>query len=165
MDQLSARERVHCANLYIYLVIAGSAIPMLFFAFVAAPYVNFVHLNIPVFARQSREHAIQYATNLPPTATLYINTMKFSTGPRLTKVRLGDLASAKSGLPPVNFRLRYHRKSTTINGFLEQHKFFAEPVCPPGPPSRAFFPQVWETVFKTIQTQRPMIPKNVKSEM
>ncbi|KAK1142849.1 hypothetical protein N8T08_007283 [Aspergillus melleus] len=145
-------------------VIAASAIPMIFVAYVAAPYVNFIHLSLPVFARQSREHAIQYAMNLPPTATLYINTMKFSAGPRLTKVRLADLGPYKSGFPPVNFRLRYNRDSTTVNSLFDQHKFFTEPTCPPGPPSRAFFPQVWETVFKNIQSQRLGYPKNIKSE-
>ncbi|PLB54586.1 hypothetical protein P170DRAFT_470047 [Aspergillus steynii IBT 23096] len=147
-------------------IIAGSAIPMLFVAFVAAPYVNFIHLSLPVFARQSREHALQYALNPPPTATLWINTMKFSAGPRLTKVRLADLGPHKSGFPPVNFSLRFQRQpATTINSIFDQTKFFAEPQCPPGPPARAFYPQAWETMFKNIQSQRPGYRKNVKSEI
>lgn len=139
---------------------------MLFVASVAAPYVNFIHLGLPVFARQSREAALQYALNAPPTATVWINTMKFSAGPRLTKVQLGELGPSKSEFPPANFSIRYQRYPSTVhNSFFAQKKFFTEPTCPPGPPARAFYPQVWETMFKNIQNQRPGYRQNVKSEI
>ncbi|GFG11228.1 hypothetical protein IFM5058_05320 [Aspergillus udagawae] len=82
-------------------VVAGGALPMLFVAYTSAPFVNFVHLALPVFARRSREQTLQYAKNLPPTATLYINTMKFTTIPRQTEVRLGDLVRDKALLRPT----------------------------------------------------------------
>ncbi|KAL2814300.1 hypothetical protein BJX63DRAFT_431456 [Aspergillus granulosus] len=82
-------------------VIIGGAIPMLFVSYTSAPFVNFVHLALPVSVRRSREQALQYAKQLPPTATLYINTMKFTTIPRQTQVRLGDLVPDKSKLRPI----------------------------------------------------------------
>ncbi|KAG2420826.1 hypothetical protein HFD88_000440 [Aspergillus terreus] len=85
-------------------IIVGGSLPMLFVAYTAAPYVNFVHLALPVFARRSREQAIQYAKNLPPTATLYINTMRFTTIPRQTEVQLGDLVRDRKLFRPITFR-------------------------------------------------------------
>ncbi|KAF4214126.1 hypothetical protein CNMCM6805_008308 [Aspergillus fumigatiaffinis] len=97
-------------------VVVGGALPMLFVAYTSAPFVNFVHLALPVFARRSREQTLQYAKNLPPTATLYINTMKFTTIPRQTEVRLGDLVRDKALLRPADSNL------TTAEAKLENPK-------------------------------------------
>ncbi|RHZ72911.1 hypothetical protein CDV55_103626 [Aspergillus turcosus] len=94
-------------------VVVGGALPMLFVAYTSAPFVNFVHLALPVFARRSREQTVQYAKNLPPTATLYINTMKFTTIPRQTEVRLGDLVRDKALLRPNNSLLSQSFTSPT----------------------------------------------------
>ncbi|KAI9371955.1 hypothetical protein BJX61DRAFT_534352 [Aspergillus egyptiacus] len=132
-------------------VMAAGALPMLFVSYTAAPYVNFVHLALPFSARRSREKAIQYAKNLPPTATLYINTMKFSTIPRQTEVRLGDLVPDKSLVRPVSFRnknpapLPFWRIKT-----LQQ--FYTANKSNPGKESATFYPGLWEHVYEQIHT-------------
>ncbi|THC99714.1 hypothetical protein EYZ11_000764 [Aspergillus tanneri] len=139
-------------------LVLGSAIPMVFVAYTGAPFVNFVHLALPVFARQSREKTIQYAKNLPPTATLYINTMKISTGSFQTSVRLGDLAYATDRFRPVTFQITKEPLPGRLT-WLTPRKFFAEPHSSPGHPAPAFYPQLWEPVYKQIQSRRLPVKK------
>ncbi|KAJ5156681.1 hypothetical protein N7492_009484 [Penicillium capsulatum] len=114
------------------LVIAGGAVPMVFVAYTSAPYVNFVHLTIPAFARRSREAALQYAKELPPTAILHLNTMRFNTIPRQTAVRLGDLVADKQALRP----------------------FYTAETSQRGRDSSAFYPELWQHIYPKIQTQK-----------
>ncbi|EYE99711.1 uncharacterized protein EURHEDRAFT_444938 [Aspergillus ruber CBS 135680] len=132
-------------------VVAGGTIPMLFVAYTSAPFVNFVHLALPVFARRSREQAIQYARTLPPTATLYINTMKFTTIPRQTEVRVGDLVADKALLRPVSFRNRNPAplpwwKGSTLKQFWTMEKSQS------GKQSTTFYPELWGHVYRQIQS-------------
>lgn len=124
---------------------------MLFVAYTSAPFVNFVHLALPVFARRSREQAIQYARTLPPTATLYINTMKFTTIPRQTEVRVGDLVADKALLRPVSFRNRNPAplpwwKGSTLKQFWTMEKSQS------GKQSTTFYPELWGHVYRQIQS-------------
>ncbi|ODM23784.1 hypothetical protein SI65_01373 [Aspergillus cristatus] len=135
-------------------VVAGGTIPMLFVAYTSAPFVNFVHLALPVFARRSREQALQYAKNLPPTATLYINTMKFTTVPRHTEVRVGDLVADKALLRPVSFRNQNPAPLPWWQGrTLKQ--FWAMEKSKPGKQSTTFYPELWEYVYRQIQNNVP----------
>ncbi|PWY86002.1 hypothetical protein BO70DRAFT_288846 [Aspergillus heteromorphus CBS 117.55] len=130
---------------------AASTIPMIFVMYTSAPFVNFIHIALPVFARRSRETALEYAKNLPPTATLYINTMKVTTVPKLTEVRLGDLVASKSLLRPVSFANknpvpRPWWKGRTLS------QFYAAGKSHQGKQASGFFPEVWEHVYKQIQS-------------
>lgn len=140
--------------LILVAVVAGGTIPMLFVAYTSAPFVNFVHLALPVFARRSREQAIQYAKNLPPTATLYINTMKFTTIPRQTEVRVGDLLSDKALLRPVSFRNTNPAPLSWWQGRTLRH-FYAMEKSKPGKQSTTFYPELWEYVYRQIQNNVP----------
>lgn len=131
-------------------VIAGGAVPMLYVSYTAAPYVNFVHLALPAFARRSRETAIQYARNLPPTATLYINTMRFNTIPRQTVVRLGDLVAETDKTRPVTFRnLKPAPRPWWMGKAPTQ--FYTGHLSQPGRQSTAFYPELWPDVYHRIQ--------------
>lgn len=132
-------------------VVVGGALPMLFVAYTSAPFVNFVHLALPVFARRSREQTLQYAKNLPPTATLYINTMKFTTIPRQTEVRLGDLVRDKAVLRPVSFRNTNPAPLPWWAG-RTLRQFYTAEKSQPGKESSTFYPELWEHVYKQIQT-------------
>lgn len=141
-----------------YPVIAGGAIPMLFVSYTAAPYVNFVHLFLPAFARKSRETAIQYAKNLPPTATLYINTMRFNTIPRQSIMRLGDLVAESDKTRPVTFR---NTKPAPRPWYMGKatNQFFTEPSSRPGRQSTAFYPELWPSIYQRILSntrQKPL---------
>lgn len=131
-------------------IVVGGALPLVFVAYTSAPFVNYIHLALPVAARRSREQALQYAKNLPPIATLYINTMKFTTIPRQTEVRLADLVPDKSFLRPVSFRNKNPAplpwwKGKTIRQFYTAEK------SKPARASSTFYPELWEHVYKQIQ--------------
>ncbi|CAI7669182.1 unnamed protein product [Penicillium manginii] len=134
------------------LVIIGGAIPMLSFAYVSAPYVNFVHLALPAFARKSREMAVHYAKDLPPNAILYMNTMRWNTIPRQTTVRLGDLITDKHPVRPVTF---LNTKSTPLPWYRTKApaQFFTAEQSQPGRQTTAFYPELWPAIYKRIQSQ------------
>src|SRR6266487_1975598 len=66
-------------------------------AYIAGPFVNYIHLRVPAFARNSREMLIRYSKSLPKDAELDITTMNFIGKPRVTRVKVSDLR-------PVNQR-------------------------------------------------------------
>ena len=146
------RRRNHLSLTLFSLVVVGGALPMLFVSYTSAPYVNFVHLALPISVRRSREQAVQYAKKLPPTATLYINTMKFNTIPRQTEVRLADLVPDKSKIRPVSFRNQNPAPSPWWRGKTLQ-QFYTEEKSKPGKDSRTFYPELWEHVYKQVQNR------------
>ncbi|KAJ5108091.1 hypothetical protein N7456_004766 [Penicillium angulare] len=133
------------------LVIVGGAMPMLFVAYTSAPYVNFVHLALPSFARRSREAAVHYAKNLPPTATLYLNTMRFNTIPRTIPVRLGDVMPDKHAVRPVKFQNTNPAKRPWWMG-KHPTQFFTTDRSQPGRQSTAFYPEAWPDIYRRIQS-------------
>jgi hypothetical protein len=125
---------------------------MLFVSYTAAPFVNFVHLALPISVRRSREQAIEYAKNLPPTATLYINTMKFTTFARQTEVRLNQLVPDKSPIRPVTFRKQNTEPLPWWRG-KALSQFYATEKSKPGKQSTTFYPELWEHVYNQIRTR------------
>lgn len=125
---------------------------MLYIAYTAAPFVNYIHLALPPFARRSRENAIQYVKNLPPTATFYINTMRFTTIPRQTQVHMADLVPDKALLRPVSFRNKNPAPSSWWRGRTLRHFYTAE-KSQPGKVSSTFYPEMWEHIYKQIQSK------------
>uniref|UniRef100_A0A093V6Q0 60S ribosomal protein L6-1 n=1 Tax=Talaromyces marneffei PM1 TaxID=1077442 RepID=A0A093V6Q0_TALMA len=67
------------------LIVIGGALPLIFVAYTTAPFVNNIYIHLPIFARKSREAALEYVKNLPSSATLSIRTMKITTIPRTTE--------------------------------------------------------------------------------
>ncbi|CRL29883.1 unnamed protein product [Penicillium camemberti] len=131
-------------------VIAAGALPMLFVSYTAAPYVNFIHLALPAFARKSREAAVQYAKDLPPTAVLYLTSMRFNTIPRQTTVRLGDLVPFKDALRPVTFQNVNPSPQRWWQGRAPT-QFYTGTHSKPGRQTSAFFPELWNGIYQQIQ--------------
>ena len=130
----------------------GSALPLIFVSYTAAPYVNFIHLELPVIARRSRLEAIEFAKNLPPTAKLAISTTGASLIPRQTEVRLKDLVPDRSLLRPVSFRNKNPAplawwQGKTLQQFYTADKMKADQA------STRYFPGLWEHVYKQIQSR------------
>jgi len=71
--------------------IVGGAIPMLFVAYTTAPFVTYIHLRLPAFARRSRDGLIRYSKSLPADARIEFTTMKFSGRQGFTAMRVSDL--------------------------------------------------------------------------
>ncbi|KKA22579.1 hypothetical protein T310_3370 [Rasamsonia emersonii CBS 393.64] len=135
-------------------IVVGGALPLLFVAYTSAPFVNYIHLALPVAARRSREQAIQYAKNLPPYATLYINTMKFTTIPRQTEVRLADLVPDRTWSRPVSFRNQNPVPLPWWQG-RTLTQFYTTEKSKPARGTSTFYPEVWEHVYKQIQNNVP----------
>ncbi|KAJ5788269.1 hypothetical protein N7457_003259 [Penicillium paradoxum] len=135
-------------------VIAAGALPMLFVSYTAAPYVNFIHLALPAFARKSREAAAQYAKELPPTAVLYLTSMRFNTIPRQTAVRVGDLVPVKDALRPVTFQNLNPSPQRWWQGKAPV-QFYTGAHSKPGRQTSAFFPELWNSIYQQIQKAKP----------
>ncbi|GAM36882.1 hypothetical protein TCE0_022f06328 [Talaromyces pinophilus] len=78
------------------LIVIGGALPLIFVGYTTAPFVNNIYIHLPVFARKSREAALEYVKSLPSTATLSIRTMKITTIPRTTEILDYSSTSHKS---------------------------------------------------------------------
>ncbi|RAK86771.1 hypothetical protein BO79DRAFT_152920 [Aspergillus costaricaensis CBS 115574] len=128
----------------------GGTLPMIFILYTTAPFVVYVHVAIPAFARRSRETMIEYVKNLPPTATLYMTTIRSSSLPQQTEVRLGDLVLNKSFLRPVTFTNSKPAPSPWWAGKTPQH-FYTDVRAQRSTESPNYFPTLWDDVFKKIQ--------------
>ncbi|KAI5921119.1 hypothetical protein F4810DRAFT_385809 [Camillea tinctor] len=71
-------------------------IPLAFVAYTTAPFVTFIHLRLPPYARQSKELLARFVKHLPPDTELEITTMNFLAKPRISKVKISDLKPSKS---------------------------------------------------------------------
>ncbi|OJJ44599.1 hypothetical protein ASPZODRAFT_134682 [Penicilliopsis zonata CBS 506.65] len=130
------------------IIVCGS-IPMLFVGYTAVPFVNYIHLSLPMTARRSREQMLRYAKNLPPDAILHINTMRFTTYPRRADVKLADLVPDSDLLRPVSFRNVNPAPYQWWQG-KPTSQFYTSKESKMEKHSSAFYPELWEPVFKQI---------------
>lgn len=72
------------------LVVLIGAIPMGFMTLTTAPFVTYVHLALPPWARMSAARLHRLATNLPPSTVLDITTLRWI-WPRVTRLTAGEL--------------------------------------------------------------------------
>ncbi|RAH51381.1 uncharacterized protein BO95DRAFT_437538 [Aspergillus brunneoviolaceus CBS 621.78] len=130
------------------------AIPMLFMAYNGATFVCYIHLFLPMSARQSRQAAEDYARNLPPTARLFITTMAFSTRPIKREVHLKNLVPEVTLRRPVSFKDvgPESKKGYWTRGLTE---FWAAPKSHRGKQSTAFYPHLWPVVREQIERRAP----------
>ena len=76
---------------------------MLSVAYITSPFVNYIHLRLPAFARNSRDLLIRYSKSLPKDAEIDITTMNFIGKPRVTRMRVADLYQTKQKFGLVNY--------------------------------------------------------------
>ena len=86
----------------ILLAIVGGAIPLVFVAYTTNPFVNYVHVRLPVFARRSRVQLMQWSKTIAPDTEIGITTMHFYGRQRVTRMLLKDLRPARARLGVVN---------------------------------------------------------------
>jgi hypothetical protein len=92
-------------------VLLCGTIPMVVVAYLSSPFVNYIHLVLPTFARTSRDLMLRYSKNPPKDAMLDITTMNFIGKPRVSRVYISDLRPMKQRLGIVN----YVRDTKVIN--------------------------------------------------
>lgn len=76
---------------------------MLFVGYISGPFVTYIHLRVPAFARQSKEILLRYSKTLPKDAELDITTMNFIGKPRVARVQVGDLYPVRERFGQANF--------------------------------------------------------------
>src|ERR1700733_15250040 len=84
---------------------------MSFVGYISGPFVTYIHLRLPSFARNSREMLMRYSKNLPRDAELDITTMNFIGKPRVARVKVADLFPVKERFGQVN----YARDTKAVN--------------------------------------------------
>jgi len=76
---------------------------MIFVMHTTAPFVTYIHLRLPEFARQSRENLLRYSRHLPRNATVDITTLNMIGRPRVSRVGVGDLHPVGSRFSISNY--------------------------------------------------------------
>ncbi|KAI9882205.1 MAG: hypothetical protein M1823_006051 [Watsoniomyces obsoletus] len=83
-------------------VLLGGALPMIFVAYTTSPFVVYVHLRLPFYARRSHDILTRFSRTLAPTTELDITTMRFTGWSGITRVQLGELRPARKRLGVAN---------------------------------------------------------------
>lgn len=92
-------------------VLLSGAVPMIFVAYITSPFVNYIHLRLPNFARNSRDLLMRYSKNPPKDAQADITTMNFVGKPRVTRLEISELRAVKQRFGVGN----YSRDTKKIN--------------------------------------------------
>ncbi|KAI6250376.1 hypothetical protein HI914_01078 [Erysiphe necator] len=92
-------------------VAISGIIPMLFVAYVSGPFVTYIHLRIPNFARNSKEMIMRFAKSPPKDTELDFTTMNFFGKPQVVRIKLKHIQAKRSRFGMVNFV----RDTTEIN--------------------------------------------------
>ncbi|KAI1262807.1 hypothetical protein F5Y18DRAFT_144638 [Xylariaceae sp. FL1019] len=79
-----------------------AVVPLAFVAWTTSPFVTFIHMRLPPYARASEEALRRYIKTLPPQTELDITTMSIIAKPRMSTVQLGDLRVANKRIGNVN---------------------------------------------------------------
>lgn len=87
---------------------------MVFVAYITGPFVTYIHLRLPIFARQSRDMLMRYTKSLPNDAELDITTMNLVGKPRVSRLKVADLYPTKKRLGMAN----YARDTKLVNSKL-----------------------------------------------
>ncbi|KAI0976767.1 hypothetical protein F4678DRAFT_414432 [Xylaria arbuscula] len=95
--------------------------PLVFVAYITSPFVTFVHVRLPPFARQSAATARRYIANIPGDAELEMTTMSFIAKPRTSAVRLSELKPVNRRFGIVNMA----RDTTAENAARKWYRFRA----------------------------------------
>ncbi|KAF7856044.1 hypothetical protein EAF04_010000 [Stromatinia cepivora] len=84
-------------------VLLSGAVPMIFVAYITSPFVNYIHLKLPNFVRNSRDLLMRYSKNTPKDAQVDITTMNFVGKPRVTRLGISELEAVKQRFGVGNF--------------------------------------------------------------
>src|SRR6187402_31644 len=84
-------------------VMLSGVIPVVFVGYISGPFVTYIHLRLPLFARHSREMLMRYSKNLPRNSEIDITTMNFIGKPRVTRMTVGELYPVKERFGMANY--------------------------------------------------------------
>jgi hypothetical protein len=120
---------------------------MAFVAYITGPFVTYVHLRLPAYARHTRDMLMRYTKSLPTDASLDITTMNFIGRPRVTRVKVHELHAVKERLGMAN----YARSTKLLNS--KRPWYFPRAVRQFGihsNPRRIMGGEVWQNIANRI---------------
>ncbi|OTB05693.1 hypothetical protein M426DRAFT_319681 [Hypoxylon sp. CI-4A] len=127
----------------------SAIVPLVFVAYTTSPFVSFIHMRLPPFARQSEDMLRRFVRALPPTTELDVTTMSFIAKPRVSRVRVGDLYPASRRFGIANLA----RDTAAENAGRRWYMFRAVADFNAQSNTVTRVPWVWESVLGTIQKQ------------
>jgi len=131
-------------------VLVSGTVPLVAVAYLTSPFVNYIHLRLPIFARYSKDLLLRYSKSLPPTAELDITTMNFIGKPKVTRMKITDLQSKKQRFGMVNFV----RKAGTEDVTKKRAWYLGKPPTRfgvHGGRTKILGGEVWENVRRGVE--------------
>ncbi|KAI6083543.1 hypothetical protein F4821DRAFT_262793 [Hypoxylon rubiginosum] len=130
----------------------SAIVPLVFVAYTTSPFVSFIHMRIPPFARQSEDMLRRFVRTLPPTTELDVTSMSFIAKPRASKVKLEDLYRVNRRLGIVNLARDTKAENAARRWYMFRAvgNFSAQPSS--NTVTRASW--VWESIMNTIKTRQ-----------
>ena len=92
------------------IAVVCGAIPMVYVMYFTAPFVSYVHVRLPIYARRSREQLLRWAENMSPTTEIDMTTMRLYGRPQVSRMPLGELRTTKPSFGIANL-IRAQRPS------------------------------------------------------
>jgi hypothetical protein len=125
--------------------------PFLALAWRTRPFVTWIYLILPTFARQSPKAALEYARNLPDAARLQIHYIRTLGLPANVTVEMRDLKPVRSTrVRPVTFAWTGNRVDRGMLYRPNLTEFFVKETSGLGKERRDIIPGIWEPVYKRI---------------
>ncbi len=90
--------------LILFVVIVGSAIPMLVIMRATAPFVTFIHLKVPFYARRSKDHLARFVEKMPQHTEVDLTTIGHFGWPHVYRMPLFELRKAKFWFSAANMK-------------------------------------------------------------
>jgi hypothetical protein len=132
------------------LVITASTAPFFLVKFLARPFVSWIYLILPPYARQSPKAALEYSSNLPQNAVLQICFMRSSALTGQVEAIIADLVPRRGKWPPTTFEWIGRRVQTGTWFRGNPTRFFVNQRSGTGKAQRDTVPGIWENVYRRI---------------
>lgn len=113
---MSHFSKVLCAVLRFLQVVGASAVPLIYVMYYASPFVAYIHIKLPIFARRSREQLLKWAQSIPSNTELEMTTIKSYGSLRTTRMPISELRPIKARFGIENLaRVRSNLERTSIS--------------------------------------------------
>ena len=97
-------------------VVGASAVPLMYVMYYASPFVAYIHIKLPIFARRSREQLLKWAQSIPSTTELEMTTIKSYGSLRTTRMPISELRPTKARFGIENLARVSRSMERTSNG-------------------------------------------------
>ncbi|KAI0452474.1 hypothetical protein F5B21DRAFT_332865 [Xylaria acuta] len=127
-----------------------AVVPLVFVAYTTSPFVTFIHMRLPPFARQSEDMLRRYARTLPSHTELEITTMSVIAKPRVSTVKLSDLAPVSRRFGIVNMARDAAADNATRKWYMFRAvgNFNAQRAS-----GTSKAPWVWDAIWNKVNTK------------